>query len=234
MITEPRTAKVLPWSWSSLESFETCPRKHWFTRITKKTPEVFNKKKLDGRDIHKSMELYVAGKEAMPEEFAPMLPLADKLRAAPGQRMVEHAFGFTQALAPVDYWDRSAWGRGKIDFVQVRPKVAVVLDFKSGKRKVNSEQLKLFALAAMVTWPHVETVKTGYVWLPNAELNRVQPVLDQEVYTQADKTGILQNFSARVRKMEQAEIHNQWPPRPSGLCRQWCPVGRQNCEHCGS
>ena len=234
MIAAPRTGTVLPWSWSSLDSFETCPRKHWFTKISKLVKEVYNQKRADGLDSHKAMELYVGGKEAMPVAHEALLPLADRLRAAPGQRIVEHSFGFSQSLAPVGFWDRDVWARGKMDFVQVRPKVAVVLDFKNGKRKVNSEQLKLFALAAMVTWPHVETVKTGYVWLPNAELGRAQPLLDQVSYTQADKTSILQNFSGRVQKMLQAETHNQWPPRPSGLCRQWCPVGRQNCEHCGA
>ena len=32
-------ASVVPWSWSSLQSFETCPRRHYLTKISKEVVE---------------------------------------------------------------------------------------------------------------------------------------------------------------------------------------------------
>ena len=57
--------------------------------------------------------------------------------------------------------------------------------------------------------------------------------MDTEVFTQDDKPVIFQEFAARVHRMETSEKKDDWPARPSGLCKSWCPVGKALCDHCG-
>lgn len=97
----------------------------------------------------------------------------------------------------------------------------------TGKRKVDNDQLRLFAGAALALWPHVKTVKTGYVWLQTEQI-------DTETFDAGQRQEIFQDFAARVHRMEVSEKNDDWPAKPSGLCRAWCPVGKQLCEHCGS
>ena len=98
------------------------------------------------------------------------------------------------------------------------------LGYKFMTYKVDGDQLKLFAAASMVLWPFLEQVKTGYIWLQSGQM-------DTEDFTQADKPVIFQDFAQRVHRMEMALENDDWPARPSGLCRGWCPVGKKHCEH---
>lgn len=210
-----------------LTAFETCPRRFYLTRIAKVVTEKQSEATLHGNEVHKALERHVGGETPLPPKYEEYRPMADRLKAAPGKKLVEYKFALTRALAPTTYFAQDAWCRGVLDYALVKPKTAVVLDYKTGKRKVDADQLRLFAGAALATWPYVESVNTGYAWLQSG-------TLDVETYTQADKQPIFQEFSIRVHRMETAFRNEDWPARPSGLCREWCPVGRNNCEYCGT
>lgn len=218
---------VLPWSHSSLNAYETCPKRFYLTRIAKVVTEKQTEATLHGNAVHKALELYVGGKAALPDKYANYRDVADKIRMAPGKKMLEYKFGLTKALTPTGFFDHDVWVRGVLDVNLILPKKAIILDWKTGKRKVDADQLKLFAGAGLALYPFAETVQTGYIWLQTEQM-------DTEKFTQDDKVGIFQDFAARVHRMEQSEKNNDWPANPSGLCKAWCPVGRINCNHCGS
>lgn len=96
----------------------------------------------------------------------------------------------------------------------------------TGKPKPDADQLKLFAAATFALHPHAEKVKTGYVWLGH---NRV----DEEHFHRGDEANVWREFLPRVQRMEQAVAKQDHPPRPSGLCRAWCPVPKRMCEFSG-
>lgn len=217
----------VPWSYSSLTAYEQCPRRFHLTRIMKSVKEQQHAASIDGNDKHRALELYVGGKAAMPTKYAGFIPIADRIRASKGTKLLEYRFGLTQKLKPTTFFGSDVWTRGVIDVAVVQPKSAVLLDYKAGKRKPDSDQLRMFAMAGFSLWPHVDTIKTGFVWLATREM-------DTETFSREDQLGIFQEFSGRVHRMERAASHNDWPPRPSGLCKAYCPVGRINCEHCGS
>lgn len=224
--TQTKQGKVVPWSYSSLNAFEQCPRRYYLTRIAKQVTEKQTEATLHGNTVHKAMEDAVNGKRALPATLVQYQPLVDKLRKAPGVKLVESRFALTKSLQPCDYWSDQVWVRGVLDYGVVNGAGATIIDYKTGKRKLDIDQLRMFALAGMAQWPAVQTVKTAYLWLQSK-------TLDQEVFTRAQKAEIHQEFAARVHRMEQAEKTGTWPPRPSGLCREWCPVGKSLCEHCG-
>ena len=215
-----------PWSYSSLSSYETCPRRFYITRISKLVTEKQTEATIHGNEVHKALENYVGNKAPLAAKYESYRPIADKIRMAPGKKLLEYRFGLTKALTPTTFFASDVWVRGVLDVCVIQGITGTILDYKTGKRKVDADQLKMFAGAALASWPYLESVKTGYLWLQTNQL-------DQQEFTQADKPLIFQEFAARVRRMEMSEKNDDWPANPSGLCREWCPVGRANCEHCG-
>ena len=91
----------------------------------------------------------------------------------------------------------------------------------TGKRKVGSKQLKLFALMVFLHHPEVMSVKTGFVWLKEG-------VSDYETYTRDQEADLWQEFVGDLARYNAAFKQDMWIPRKSGLCRGWCPV--TSCE----
>lgn len=226
MTTNTRQPSVLPWSPSSLNAFETCPRRYKLTRITKAVREPQTAATLEGNRVHKAMENALKGIEALPPHYAKYNDIINKLRSAPGVKQAERAFALTAAFRPVDYWSRDAWVRGKIDVTVTNDRSALLLDYKTGKPKSDEDQAKVYAGVMFAENPVIETVRTGYVWLGH---DRV----DSRTFTRGEVPVIWQDFVHRVGRMSYAAEHDDFPPKPSGLCREWCPVGRSLCEHCG-
>jgi hypothetical protein len=224
--SQPKRGSVVPWSYSSLQQYETCPRRFYLTRIAKLVKEPQTDATMHGNEVHKALELAVGGTKGLDPKYAGYQPLVDKLRAAPGRKVLEYKFALTPGLKECDYWAPNVWVRGVIDFGLVRTKDAVITDYKTGKRKVDTDQLRLFAMAGFSLWSHVDTVSTGYIWLQSNQL-------DREKFSRSQVVEIHQDFACRVNRMTMSDKSDNWPPRPSGLCKQWCPVGKQLCEHCG-
>jgi len=213
---------VIPWSWSSLQSFETCPHRHNLTKITKEVVEPSTQALVDGRAVHKAMEDGLNGKPVM-SYYAKYRPIIERVRAAKGQKHPEVKWGVTSSFQRTGFFDKNVWARGVIDVAVVGEKTGVMLDWKTGKPKIDSDQLKLFSAAAFGMYPFLRQVKAGYVWLDHDRI-------DVEQYQPEDVPIIWQEFIPRVQRMQIAQERNDWPVKPSGLCG-WCPVGRAKCEH---
>lgn len=219
------TVKVLPWSPSSLNAFETCPRRFFLTR-TKQAREPQGPAQVEGNKQHRVLENAVDGIEGLPSSYLRFQPLVDKLRTCGGIVQTERDFALTSSFKPTGYWDKDAWVRGKIDVTVLFPTHGVVLDYKTGKVKTDEDQAKIYAGVAFAENPTLEKVKTGYLWLAH---DKVTP----RTFKRGEVPVIWQEFTGRVKRMEYAASRNDFPPQPSGLCREYCPVGRALCEHCG-
>lgn len=221
------TSKPVAWSYSSLNSFENCAWRHYLTKVQKSVVEPQTVQLAEGNAVHKAFELHIKGEQWMPEKYSKYTALAEQVKATPGAKEVERRFALTSSLKETTYFGKDVWLRGQLDLLAKGRTKAVVLDWKTGKRKPDSDQLKLFAAATFALLPHIEQVFTGFVWLPDRRM-------DTETYEREEAIGIWQEFSGRVRRLEIAHETGKWPKRPSGLCRLYCPVGKNNCEHCGT
>jgi len=220
-------AAILPWSYSSLTAFETCPRRFYLTRIAKVVQEPQTEATIHGNEVHKALELAIKGEKVLPEKYQQYAPIVDRARATPGKHLVEHKFALTASFKPTTFFAKDAWVRGVIDFAAVGTKSASALDWKTGRVKNDGDQMKLFAAAMVSSFPYLESVKTGYVWLAHGKLT-------SQEFRKDEVPVIWQEFVPRVRRMENAMETDKWLPNPSGLCRAYCPVGRSNCDFCGS
>lgn len=219
--------KGVQWSYSSLTAFETCPRRYYLTKVSKQVQEPQTTATIHGNEVHKAIELDLKGQQVLPEKYSAYKPYVDAVKLAPGKKIVEHKIALTGNLTPTTYFGKDVWMRSVIDAGVIGTKYGVLVDWKTGKRKTDSEQMRLFAAVGFTVFPFLDKIKTGFAWLP-------AKVMDEEEFTKADVPAIWRDFSIRVQRLEHALRSDDFPPKPSGLCREWCPVGRKLCEHCGS
>lgn len=231
--------KPVAWSYSVLNSFETCAWRHYKTRVSKTTPDPMGIEGILGLDAHKALEL--RAKDDMPLPSRIKSRTADGLKtgqmstdgwedyvrrivAAPGELITETPVALNKNLQPVKWFGKDVWVRGVIDIGKILRARGMFWDWKTGKRKLDIDQLRLFAALGFARWPQLEKIDTGFIWLPTKQL-------DRETYERADVPDIWNSFLPRVRRLELAFEKDEWPKNPSGLCKKHCPV--HDCPHNG-
>ena len=108
----------------------------------------------------------------------------------------------------------------------INGKRGTIWDWKTGKVKPDSSQLKLFAGITFALHPEVEKISTGFLWLAY-DRNTIAE------FKRSDVPDIWNEFLPRVLRLENAYTKDKWEAKPSGLCRAWCPVGKNLCDFCG-
>ena len=214
----------MPWSYSSLTAYETCPRRYYHTRVAKDIVEPETQALTWGNAVHKALELRAKENKPLPTGMEHWEPLIAKIIGAGGEVFTEKQIALTKTFTPCDWFGPEVWVRGVVDIGVVRGPLLVALDYKTGKPKHDSDQLELFAALLMAVYPECDTVKTGFLWL---KTNGV----DQARFERGDLPNIWNKFLPRVKALEEAHRTSTWPVRPSGLCRNWCPC--KQCPHNG-
>ena len=216
-----------PWSYSALTAFETCPKRFQLTRVTKQVVEKQTEATLWGNQVHKALELFAAKGKPLPPEMQQYERYVKKILSIEGKRVVEERVALTKDFRQTKWMAKDVWVRGIIDIGVVGSETAYLLDWKTGKHRPDNDQLKLFAALAFAMYPWVQRVVTGFIWLKVEKF-------DKEVFTRDQLPEIWNEFMPRLSRVATAYDQDKWLPKPSGLCKNWCPVGRSLCEHCGS
>lgn len=184
--------------------------------------EAPGKAMLEGQKIHKALELRVRDKVPLPGNLRQHEPLCRRFDKTSGSVHVEQKLALNRDLEPTEFFAKDVWLRGVLDVIVQKGKRAKVFDYKTGKRKPDSEQLKLFAAVVFAANDKVEIIDTSFLWLHTREV-------DSATFTRDDEPLIWREFEPRVERMQEAYDRQKFPARPSGLCRGWCPV--RHCEH---
>jgi hypothetical protein len=222
-----RPEKPLVHSWSSLNAYEQCPWRFYLTKIAKSIKEGQSPAMTEGNNRHKALEIAVRDGMPLPERYQQDLPMVEALRAKEGTKLVEWQFGITRDWTETTFFAQNVWIRGKIDFGVIGAKTALLLDYKDGKRKEESNQLALFSIPAFIRWPYLERVDTSYIWLKDRSI-------DPASFTPEQVPELKERFAIWIARVDDSVKRGFWPKSPSGLCREHCPVGHGNCEYCGT
>lgn len=228
--------KPLPWSHSAMSDFLNCPKQYYHKRVAKDVQDTQGEAALWGDRVHKFFEYHILLATGQTPEgddvldilaethysFKSYLPYLEAVLAIPRDIILpERQYAIGKDLKPCDWFDKEVWCRGIIDVLLTKGDRAYALDWKTGKRKPGSKQLKLFALLVFLHHPEVNSVKTGFVWLKEG-------ASDYETYTRDQEAELWQEFIPDLARYNAAFKADMWTPRKSGLCKGWCPVS--GCE----
>jgi hypothetical protein len=216
--------RELPWTYSNLELFESCPRKYFHLRVVKDIVEPMGEAALWGNRVHDAWEKRIRDGVSFPSGMEHWEPLAKKIELLPGEKHTEQKLAIDRNFQSVNYYDKeTAWTRGKVDLTIVNGSEAVLLDYKTGKPKP-SEQLLLYCGYVFAKFRELTRISSAFVWLKTKKI-------EKNTISRDELSTIWQGFLPRVNRLDAAYEKQAWPPKPSGLCKEWCPV--RSCEFNG-
>lgn len=228
MLTTPTTLTTPPWSYSGLTSFETCAKRYYHIKVAKDVQDSPGEAALWGSTVHKYLEDRVRDNKPLPASVAGYESLVAPIIHSGGTKLIEEQLAITSDFQPTEWLNPNAWCRGIVDIglLSTDGTRALLLDWKTGKRKPDSDQLMLFAGLAFSHYPQLTDVQTGFVWLKDKKI-------DKQSFTRDDIPAIWQRFVPRVQRLVRAYENATFSPKPSGLCAKYCPVSRHQCEFSG-
>ena len=215
-----------PWSYSALTAFETCPHRFYLTRVSREEKEPQTEATVWGNKVHKSLEEFAKSGKPLPRDLKAYGRYVEKILSREGKRVIEEKMAFDKSMRPTTWFAKNVWVRGVIDIGVIGSNKGYLLDWKTGKRRPDSDQLKLFAALAFAAYPWIDQVTTGFIWLKEGKF-------DKDVFTRDQLPEIWNEFLPRLNRLAAAYEQDKWVKKPSGLCRNWCPVGKRHCEFCG-
>lgn len=221
------SAKPFSWSYSKLKNFEACPKKHFHVDIVKDAKESESEELKWGNLLHKAAAKRLKDKEPVPPGFEVLEPWCQRIEKGPGVILVEQQLAIAEDFGPCGWFEkgeRYAWHRGIADVIKIVGPVALACDWKTGKIKEDSVQLALMAACIFAHHPTIEKIRTEFIWLQFDAASRAD-------FTREDMPGLWRGLWPRVEALKRAHELFEYPAKPGGLCRRWCPV--KQCPHNG-
>jgi len=211
-------------SYSSIKMFENCPKRYYHQRITKEVTDTGSDATRHGERIHADLEHRLINQKPLTydtEQYEVLCQTIEVL-ATGGELHAERQLCLNENLTPTSWYAKDAWLRSILDVLILKDNEAIVMDWKTGKRRPDFTQLQLFALQVFKHFPEIKSVKSSFVWLRDMEM-------DTEVFT-VDKTNLMwADMLSRIERIQQSLDNDNWPAKPSGLCN-WCPA-KNICEY---
>jgi RecB family exonuclease len=223
----PKAKHFTSWSFSRYSDWRKCPARAKYKHLDK-LPEPESAAMNRGSEIHTLAEHFVQGKKArLPGELKPLETEFKRLKAIYKKKVfpmvVEDQWAFTIAWEETRWndWDK-CWVRIKLDLAHHEDaSTVVVTDWKTGKFRDDQapeylEQLELYALSALLKFPHADSIlpRLGYI-----DQGFLYPDEDSPlIYTRAQEPKLKKAWDKRVKPMM---ADRKFAPKPSNACR-WC------------
>lgn len=218
--------KPFSWSHTALSQFKTCPRQYSAARYYLTTKFEETDATRWGNRVHKALELRLLQGTPLPKEMAQWEKYCkafetntEKLDAV---LHAEMQVAITNNFAPVDWFDKTAWGRCMGDVVIDAGDTVYIYDWKTGKIREDSEQLGTNAAFFALKFPDAKKFVTKYIWLEHDQITGQDFSIEEIPAIWDDRLSQIIN----IMECWQAE---EFPCRRSGLCNGWCQV--TDCEN---
>jgi hypothetical protein len=216
-------SKEWSWSYSKLKNFRTCAYRHQQIDLDKNFVEEQdpNGPLAWGNAVHAALAATLGNGVPLPAHMRPYQKWVEKIKNRSGKLYVEQKYAIDRNFQKTEYFAPNVWFRGIADAVVIDGTVGVVSDFKTGKLVVDSVQLMLMAQCLFAHFPELQRVGSEFIWL-------AEDAMTPEVYTRQDVAHGWIGLLDHVAEMENAFKTKVYPKKPSGLCRNYCPV--RDCE----
>lgn len=213
--------KKTAWSFSALDMFEKCAKKFYHLKVAKDVKEPDNQWQADGKFIHEALFKRVTEGVPLPVQLRHMEGMAQRFADAPGEKHGEMKLALNDKFEPRDFFAKDVWVRAVLDLLIIREGHAVLVDWKTGKRKDRFDQLKLSAAVLSRFMPEIESFKLAFVWLKDNEVSAMDIRKDELKQVWLD-------FMPRAAAIDEAKKTTTFPADPTPLCG-YCPV--TDCPH---
>lgn len=221
------TMETKAWSYSALTSYEMCPKRYWHLNVQKDVREAKSEHQDWGTSVHSAMEKRIKSGTPLPLGMKQWEPLVTPLVNLPGETVVEQKLALDVDFQPSAWFGPAVWVRCVIDAAFIRNKHAMLIDWKTGKRKSDDDQLALMAGVVFAQLPDIETVDSAFCWLQEKPIN----AFDRTTFQRSDVPAIWERFLRRYNAFADAHKTVNFPPKPSGICKRFCPV--KSCPYNG-
>lgn len=213
------------WSFSSLKTFQQCPRKYYHTKVARDIVEPDTQATLYGKTAHTVAEEYIRDDIPVPPQFAYMQATLDVLKAIPGDKLCEVKLGLTKNLESCDFNAPNVWWHGIADLVVINPTqtMAYSVDYKTSKsaRYADVRQLDLVACGLFAKFPTLQKVKSALIFTVSKEFVRADHYAEMI-------PKYIQKPSEDVARIDAAKENGVWNPIQGPLCK-FCAV--KDCEY---
>lgn len=216
----------ITWSYSSLKTFEQCPKKYYHLKVVKDVKDEGSEATLYGQELHKAAEDYIKEGKAIPPKFSYIQDTVDAIKNIPGEKHCELKLGVRKTdtgYEPCDFFAKDVWWRGIGDVVVVQGELAFSLDYKTSKnaKYADLKQLDILAAALFTHFPQVKRIKSALAFVVSNEFIHKEHVADMRDY-------YFSTFEPELDRLAAAQETGVWNTNTGPLCR-FCPV--VSCEH---
>jgi CRISPR/Cas system-associated exonuclease Cas4 (RecB family) len=214
------------WSYSSLKTFEQCPKKYYHLRVVKDVKDEGSEATQYGQELHKAAEDYLKDNTPIPPKFAYIQQVVDAIKEIPGEKHCELKLGVKRTdtgYEPCGFFDKDVWWRGIGDVVVVQDDVAFSLDYKTSKnaKYADMKQLDILAAALFTHFPQIKKVKSALAFVVSNEFIHKEHFADM-------RDSYFATFEPELDRLTAAEESGVWNTNTGPLCK-FCPV--HHCEH---
>jgi hypothetical protein len=216
------------WSYSSIKTFDQCPKKYFHLRIKKDYKDEDSTATIYGKELHTAAEEFIRDGTPIPPRFGFMAEVLETLQNIEGEKHCEIKLGIAKRdgkFAPCDFFAKDVWWRGIADLLIINKekRTAYLVDYKTSKnaKYADTKQLDLLAGAVFVHYPEVVEIKSALLFVVSNELVRKK-------HEYIMKSSYMNSMEPELIRLEAAIKNDVWNPVSGPLCR-FCPV--TGCAH---
>lgn len=215
-------------SHTMLSDFDNCPhkgfRKHILKDLSKQAYAPASAQGASGIDIHKAFAARLMRGRKLPENLQRWEPVM--VAMAEHSPICEMPVAIKRDGEACGFFDNGVAVRGYADavvFKAAKPNTAMIIDWKSGKKREDPKELKLHALMLKARYHTLDTVIGHYFWM--------QEPMGQNLGKAHDLSNFHETWAMLEQELDDVAYmieKNNFPKQPNPLC-PWCPV--KDCEH---
>ncbi len=205
--------KLPKYSYTFLSTYEICPSQAFHRYVLKSIPFQETTQMKWGSEVHSALEKRVRDKAPLPVQMAKYEIYAATLE--PLKPEVEMKLGIKRDGTPCAFFDDDVWLRGKADIAAKSGQAALLMDYKTGRKREDPYELELQGLMLQAAWPEVERITGHYVWLQDGVVGRAHDV--------SNVSETLECIQEKADEIEHCHKTGEWRTKSGPLCG-WCPV----------
>ena len=216
------------WSYSSIKTFDQCPKKYHHLRILKDFKDEDSTATIYGKELHKAAEDFIKEGTPIPPRFSFINDTLEALKKIEGEKHCEIKLGIAKRngkFVPCDFFAKDVWWRGIADLLIINEEkqTAYLVDYKTSKnaKYADTKQLDLLAGAVFTHYPKIVEIKSALLFVVSNEIVKKKHEFMMQL-------SYLNSMEPELTRLEAAIKTNVWNPVSSPLCK-FCPV--TSCAH---